>query len=415
MLLLYNISVKLYVAGIRLAAKWNPKAKEWIRGRKDVFHHLEEKILPGRQYVWFHCSSAGEFEQAKPVIEKMKTSFPGLGVVISFFSPSGFSVAKNYAHADVITYLPIDTRANAKRFINTVRPVLVVFVKYEFWYHHLSAAAFQHIPLLLISAVFRKSQVFFKTHGSFFRNMLFLFRQIFVQDQPSADLLTTVNISHCLVAGDTRFDRVAGFKENADLPVSLTNYCGSKKLLIAGSTWPDDEDLLKELRQSMPGNSVLVIVPHHVNEAHIKSIQSKFPGAVLYSELEENKQPTGVLIVDTIGLLSKLYSAAHLTYVGGGFTRDGIHNILEPAAWGKPVFFGPNYKKYREAKEMIGQGAAFSIKNHSELGSIISQLWNDPEKYQAAANAAKNYVSSNTGASERIVKWIQEKRLLTNW
>lgn len=365
-----------------------------------------------------HCSSAGEFEQGKPVIEALKKAFPQKKVLISFFSPSGFSVAKAYPYVDVATYLPLDTKENAELFFKTVKPELVIFVKYEFWHHHLSVAAFHGVPVLLISAVFRQRQIFFKAHGRFFKKMLFFFRHIFVQDKASLELLQKAGIHNCSIAGDTRFDRVQTIVQNSEKVPFIEEFIAGKKAIVAGSTWPDDEKALAELVKQY-GELKVIIAPHEVNKAHLESIQSQFKNAVLYSSLKQNESLRfanhQILIIDSVGLLSRLYRYATITNVGGGFTKDGIHNILEAAVWGKPVLFGPNFKKYREAKEMIEAGGAFYFSSFNELKRQANRLLTNEKHLQEAGANAKSYVTENTGATGVVLTYIQENRLLTNW
>ena len=418
-LFLYDGFIQLYAVAIRLAALGNRKAAAWIEGRRDVFQQLQEKIGQTEKTIWMHCSSAGEFEQGKPVLEALKKAYPQKKIVVSFFSPSGYGVAKNYPFADVITYLPLDTTQNAERFFKLVHPELVIFVKYEFWYHHLSVAAFHHVPVLLISAVFRPEQAFFKGYGKFYRQILFLFRHIFVQDEASRQLLQANEINHCSIGGDTRFDRVAtiaaGFSE---IPL-IADFINGKPAIVAGSTWPGDEEALVQY-QKQNKDLKLIIAPHEINPRHIAQLQTVFSGAVLYSSLKNVQDQQSllkdaqVLIVDSVGLLSRLYRYATVTYVGGGFTKDGIHNILEAAVWGKPVLFGPNYKKYREAKEMIMAGAAFSFGTAGELKRLADDLLTNENHLQETGLKAKNYIAANTGATGKILQTIQEKRLLTS-
>lgn len=413
---LYNLFIQLYSLGVRFASLWNTKAKRWVQERENLFEELEERINTNEQYIWMHCSSAGEFEQGKPVAEALRKEYPTHKLLISFFSPSGYEAAKNYNAADIICYLPLDTMQNATRFIQLVKPKLVVFVKYEFWYHHLSVAAFHHIPLLLVSAAFRKKQIFFKWHGRFFRQMLFLFRHIFVQHPSSLQLLQAYGINHCSISGDTRFDRVQAIV-SAGKPVPLVDdFIQGKNALVAGSTWERDEMLLKKFTESDP-ETKLIIAPHEISKAHLSNLKEVFPNALLYSSFQiEKSSPlhnAQVLIIDSVGLLSRLYQHATLTYVGGGFTKDGIHNILEAAVWGKPVLFGPNHKKYGEAKELIAANGGFSITNAEELKGLADDLLTNKQRLQAVSKAAKNYVEDNTGATARILEWIQEKRLLT--
>jgi len=415
-LFLYDIFIRIYVAGIRIAALWNTKAKDWIRGRKDLYDVLEKKIDPGHKVIWMHCASAGEFEQGKPVIEMLKSEYPEHRILVSFFSPSGFNSAKKFPGID-ITYLPSDTRKNARRFIETVHPELVIFVKYEFWYHHIAAAAYHHIPVILVSAIFRKEQVFFRWYGRFFRQMLFLFRKIFVQDESSLQLLQQHQINHGIIAGDTRFDRVVKLIENHERIPLVEAFVKNKRCIIAGSTWKEDESALKYVFNSLPDDVALIIAPHEINSNHIDEIRKLFPEAAFYSELKgkESVDPAlRILVIDNFGMLSRLYKYAQLTYIGGGFNKSGIHNTLEAAVYGKPVFFGPHYQKFREARDLIRAGAAFSFTNDEDLKNKIIELLKDPQKLKSTGDISAKYVKENTGATGIILDFIQENRLLTS-
>lgn len=419
MLLFYNGFIRLYGAAMRLAALGNRKAAAWIEGRKEVFAFLERSIAPTDHVIWVHCASAGEFEQGKPVMEALKRQYPRKKILVSFFSPSGYAMAKNYAAADVVTYLPLDTPKNAARFFSIVHPELVLFVKYEFWYHHLAVAAFHHVPILLISAVFRPGQAFFKPYGQFYRQLLFLFRHIFVQDEPSLQMLRQHGIRHASLSGDTRFDRVTAIAAAfTDLPL-IAAFTGDKKTIVAGSTWPGDEEVLAAYLQQN-GEVKLIIAPHEINRRHIEQVSSRLPGTVLLSEAGKNKLRATelfafqTLVIDSVGLLSRLYHYATIAYVGGGFTRDGIHNILEAAVWGKPVIFGPNYEKYREAGELIAAGGGASFDAAPAFKKIADDLLTSEDHLQQTGSRAKDYITQNTGATGRILQVIQEKRLLTN-
>lgn len=407
MVLLYTIFIRLYYLAISLASLWNKKAKTWIRGRKGLFAELEKKISPSDKIIWMHCSSAGEFEQGKPILEQLRKDYASHKILVSFFSPSGYTVATNYKNADIITYLPLDTRQNAKRFIEIVKPELAIFVKYEFWYHHLSAAAFRHIPLLLVSAVFRKEQIFFKWYGKFYKQLLFFFRHIFVQDEVSLKLLQDASVQHCSISGDTRFDRVKEIKENFTEVAFIKDFIGTDNVIVAGSTWGDDEQLLSQYKAKF------IIAPHEINEPHLAQIEKQFDKPLRYSQRQQANGNERTLIIDNVGMLSKLYQYATVAYVGGGFTKDGIHNILEAAVYGKPVLFGLNYKKYREAKELIKAGGGFSLTNASELKEKLAALLNDAVQLQSAGAHAENYVQKNIGATQKVLQFIQEKRLLT--
>jgi 3-deoxy-D-manno-octulosonic-acid transferase len=423
--------------GIRIASAWNPKAKEWINGRKNLFEELQKKIKPRDKVIWFHCASAGEFEQGKPVIEELKSVYPSHKILVSFFSPSGYNAARKYQYADIITYLPLDTNKNAKRFVELIKPELVVFVKYEYWYHHLYAVAFHNIPLIMVSAIFRKDQLFFRPYGKFYKQILFLFRQIFVQDENSLELLRANNIHHCSLSGDTRFDRVKKIAQNFSEVSLLKEFIGDSHVIVAGSTWEGDEEILASY---MKDHSVkIVIAPHEIKKDHILHLQKLFPDCVLYSKLKElfsqaEVQSTSIwksineqqqkdlqkklaeaktLVIDSMGMLSRLYYYATITYVGGGF-KTGIHNTLEAVVYGKPVLFGPKYQKFKEARDLIAGGAAHSINNAEELKIKMDHLLNDPEQLSKAGNAAKKYVEENVGATQKILQYIQENRLLTN-
>jgi 3-deoxy-D-manno-octulosonic-acid transferase len=407
----YRIFIALYSLGIRLASLWNKKAAEWLSGRKALFHDLRSKIPEGAKIIWMHCASAGEFEQGKPVIEALKKQYPHHKLLVSFFSPSGFSVGKKYKAADFITYLPLDTKSNAAEFLKIVNPELVIFIKYEYWYHHLKAVRSRNIPLLLVAAIFRKDQVFFKWYGGFYRKILFFFHHIFVQDQASLELLTASGINHCSIGGDTRFDRVKEIRENFSGLSRIEEFTGNHKIIVAGSTWPEDEKLLSQAIEKNPG-SKLIIAPHEINEEHLASIEKLFPKATRYSKIQE--AVTGdVLIIDNFGMLSRLYQYATIAYIGGGFNKSGIHNTLEAAVYGKPVLFGPAYQKFKEARELIEKKGAFSFSTAEELSKIIASLLTDAGFLQRAGEASKNYVLENTGATGKLLQFIQANRLLT--
>lgn len=411
MVFFYNIFIQLYLLGIKVAALRNKKAKEWITGRKNWYEELKQKINPADKIVWVHCASAGEFEQGKPVIEEIKKIYPDHKVLVSFFSPSGYGAGKKYSHADFITYLPADTRWNAKRFIELVKPELGIFVKYEYWYHHLSVAAFHHIPVLMVSAIFRKEQLFFKWYGKIYRQMLLLFRQVFVQDEASMKILKDHAVTHCVISGDTRFDRVKKITESfSEIPL-IKEWIGNELVIVAGSTWPEDENILSEYLKNK--SIKLIVAPHEINESHLKQIERLFPDAIRYSTLAHSQNNSRVLIIDNMGMLSRLYHYATITYIGGGFNKSGIHNTLEAAVHGKPVLFGPNYQKFREARDLIATGGGFSISTAEEFKTKADHLLNDPQVLSKACNASKNYVESNLGATQKILQYIQENRLLT--
>lgn len=425
MVFLYNLFIQLYHLGIWVAALGGGKPKQWLAGRRFLWSELESQLKKQEPLIWVHSASAGEFEQAKPVIEALKKEYPNYKIAVTFFSPSGYGVGKKSKLADYVFYLPLDTAANAKRLISLLRPQLVVFVKYDYWYHHLKAIQHSGIPLLLVSAIFRPNQAFFKWYGSFYRKMLHFFTHLFVQDETSKVLLQQHDIVHVTVSGDTRFDRVATIANNSSEIDGLQQFTAGNKVVVAGSTWPDDEAALQKGLETF-ADVKLVIAPHEINVEHISTIQKMFPDSVTYSslkkELWKDAQPANVsfsfynksvLIIDNIGMLSRLYQYADITYIGGGFNKSGIHNTLEAAVWGKPVVWGPNFQKFREAKGLLDAGGGFSYTTAEALKTILDVLLNDNAARANAGAAAAEYVQQNKGATEKVMAFIQEKRLLT--
>jgi 3-deoxy-D-manno-octulosonic-acid transferase len=418
---LYHFFIQAFAFAISIAALWNRKAAQWKRGRRNLWHELEQTFSKPHTVIWIHAASAGEFEQAKPVIEALKNGFPQHQILVTFFSPSGYPAGKKFALADYVFYLPLDTKKNAGKFINLIQPKLVVFVKYDFWYHHLKAVLDRNIPLLLISSIFRKEQVFFKWYGSFYLNMLRFFTHLFVQDETSYELLKKFDIVNCSVAGDTRFDRVLTIAKSFNPIPVIDAFCSDNKVIVAGSTWPDDEQLLQAAFKKF-ASTKMIIAPHEINDTHLKSITELFQNTILYSALEKAaeeeqqrmQQQATVLVIDTMGLLSRLYYYATVAYIGGGFNKSGIHNTLEAAVFGKPVLFGPNYKKFREARELIKSGGARSYATEQDLEDTLRNWFMHPEVLEKTGDAAGKYVQANSGATEKIIRFIQEKRLLTN-
>jgi 3-deoxy-D-manno-octulosonic-acid transferase len=351
LLQLYNFSLFLYTLGIRIASNWNPKALLWIEGRKKIFPLLEKNYSnAGKKTIWVHCASLGEFEQGRPLLEAIREAYPNCIILLTFFSPSGYEIRKNYTGADFVFYLPADSKKNAKRFLQITRPDLAIFIKYEFWYHYLNQLKENKIPTLLVSAIFRESQPFFKTYGGFWRKMLSCYRFIFVQDNNSFNLLRKIGFEkNTSISGDTRFDRVISIAENEiDLPF-IKAFCGNHEVVVAGSTWIEDEEVIDHYANNHPEKR-FIIAPHEIHETHIHEVEKLFRHALRYSILSEANNEkklseilTGknILIMDNMGMLSKLYYFATVTYVGGGFGGAGIHNILEAAVYGKPVLFGP--------------------------------------------------------------------------
>lgn len=407
-LILYNLFLALYGLGIRIAAGWNKKAAAWLAGRK------QQKIATySEKTIWMHCSSLGEFEQGRPLVESIRQRYPNYKLIITFFSPSGYEIRKNYSGADAVLYLPMDGSARAKRFIKTINPALVLWVKYEYWYYYLCTLKKNHIPVLLVSGIFRKSQPFFKWYGAIWREMLHSFHYFFVQNQQSKELLENMKFENVSVTGDTRFDRVYDIASAVAEVDKIPAFCGDQKVIVAGSTWEEDETELIHYAKANP-TIKFIIAPHEIDPENLADVKKEFPGSIFYSELNDTNSDAQTLIVDNIGLLSRLYRYATITYVGGGFRESGIHNILEAAVYGKPVIFGPVYHKFNEAVSLIEAGGAFSIQNALELESLLNNLLSQPQFLNEAGSAAGDFVKNNRGATHQIMNYIEEKRLLTN-
>ncbi len=410
MKLVYNVSVYLYMVAVKILSVFNGKAKLWVDGRKNIFSRINKEDLSDKQIIWVHCASLGEFEQARPIIEQMRSNFPKYSIFLTFFSPSGYEIRKNYELADYVYYLPIDTAKNAQLFVELVNPKLVIFVKYEFWFNYILELNRQKIPLIFISVIFRNSQHFFRPWGRWFARQLNRVTYIFVQNEESAVLLDGIGIHHAEVAGDTRFDRVVQLpEEEFSLPI-ITEFKGNSKLLMAGSTWQPGEKILLELLNLSNVDFKIVIAPHLINKEHINEILVRFEkyNPILFSKLNSSKiNGSRVLIIDSIGMLSHLYRFADIAYVGGGF-GVGIHNLLEAATYGIPVIFGPNYKKFREAVELKENSAGFSITSYAECLLIFNKLMNDSILYQNSSAAAVAYVKKNAGATLMISDKIKE-------
>lgn len=403
MLCIYNIGIAMYSLLLRFASLFNAKAKLFVEGRQHIFENIAQKLNPDDQPVWFHFASLGEFEQGRPVLENLKAADPQQKIVVTFFSPSGYEIRKNYALADVF-YLPLDTAANAKKFVDIVNPKLAIFTKYEFWFHYFKALHTRAIPLYLISGIFRPDQAFFKGYGGFYRGMLKFVTHFFVQNEESVALLKSIGIHQVSLSGDTRFDRVY---ENAQHPKKLPEieaFCGDSPIFIAGSTWPEDEKLLVALTEKYP-DWKFIIAPHEIGQSHIQEIENLFPQAIKFSvfKTQSSKLKAQVLIIDNIGMLSSLYQYAKVAYIGGGFGA-GIHNTLEAAAFGLPVIFGPKYDKFQEAKDLIEIGAARSISTSAELLEAAAHFVTN----EKAATAAQNYVNEKKGATEMIFNTLNQ-------
>jgi 3-deoxy-D-manno-octulosonic-acid transferase len=409
MRVIYNIFVFLYPVVVRCLSIKIQKAKLWVEGRKNLFKHLSEQINVNEKIIWFHCASLGEFEQGRPLIEHIKEHQPDYKILLTFFSPSGFEVRKHYPSADYIFYLPNDTVRNAKRFIHTVQPKYIFFIKYEFWNNYIRQAYKEHIPFYSVSCIFSEEQFYFKWYGIWYRKQLNYVTHFFAQDEHSVKVLNQYGIFQASVTGDTRFDRVfeiVGKTKQIDV---FSNVISSDKTIVAGSTWIEDEKLLSQLLANH--NLKLIIAPHEVHQERIAEIRECFSvyAPVLYSQLSTHRDIGNirVIIIDVMGILSSLYGYGDIAYIGGGFGK-GIHNILEAATYGKPIVFGVRYKKFREARDLIRLSAAFSVANHADLNTIVHKLYTTPQAITQAGMKAKQYVLNNIGACQRIYMFVFE-------
>jgi 3-deoxy-D-manno-octulosonic-acid transferase len=409
MKLLYNVGILIFSALAYIISPFNSKASLWVKGRKKWAEKIADKIKPGDRVIWMHCASLGEFEQGRPVLEAIKKDLPAFKIILTFFSPSGYEIRKNYDKADCISYLPADSLQNASKFIDLVKPEIVIFVKYEFWNNYITVLYKKKIPLYLISGIFRPEQHFFSRYGSFFRKMLMKFEKIFVQNQQSLDLLLSIGITKVSLAGDTRFDRVMQIAGSArDIPV-LEQFRGSEKLFLAGSSWKQDEEIIAEYINRFPDKMKWVFAPHEIDKSNIDRIEKLFQvKCVRFSAFRDDSVNARVLIIDNIGMLSSAYRYAYIAAIGGGFGK-GIHNILEPACWGIPIIFGPNHEKFREAVDLISEGGAKSFRTFDDFQKTLDNWLTDKKKYSFSAETAGEYVKRNTGATGTIMKEIAGK------
>lgn len=409
----YTLGIYAYLLIIQIAALFNPKAKLWRQGRKNWTQKLHSELAakrhPGQNLIWVHSASLGEFEQGRPLMEAIKKEQPEAFILLTFFSPSGYEIRKNYAQADLVCYLPADLPSNAQKFLDIAQPQLAIFIKYEFWYNFLKALHRQKIPVWLIAALFRPQQPFFQSWGGWYLGILRGFDQFFVQNQSSADLLEQHQIKQYTLAGDPRIDRVLQIAAEAKTFPLVESFAQGNSILMAGSTWAPDEVLLAALWQNrkLCQGWKLIIAPHEIGTSHLEQIEQKFAGAcVRYSQFEANKHAhCTVLIIDNIGMLSALYGYATLAYIGGGFGA-GIHNTLEPMAFGLPVIFGPKYQKFEEAVVTVREGGAFVIQQAQDLQQVFAQLQQRDFKSQAS-NVVQQYLQNNRGATAKIMARLE--------
>ncbi|MBP7167100.1 MAG: 3-deoxy-D-manno-octulosonic acid transferase [Bacteroidia bacterium] len=406
---LYLLIISAYGWTIRFAALFNQKAKDWIIGRRGWEEKLRSSLSgKSNKRIWFHCPSLGEFEQGRPVLEQIRRQYPDHCIVLTFFSPSGYNVRKNEPLADIVMYMPLDGPVRSRKFVQLVQPQLVFFVKYDFWYYYGKVLHGSKIPFFCVSAIFRPSQLFFKRYGKFFRKILTRYTHIFVQDQSSLELLYKNAIPAVTVSGDTRFDRVLeNVQRRSDELNIIAQFAEGGDVLVAGSTWKEDEKLLADFLRAQPSLK-LIIAPHELNEDKLAQLKQRFFGkAVRYTQVvSEGFNGKQVLIIDTIGMLSLIYRYGKYTYVGGGFGR-GIHNILEAAVYGKPVFFGPNYKKFREARDLKAMGCGIVVKNSQELTHVFNELQMADELYKSLASKSRKYIEDRKGATEILMNFLR--------
>lgn len=416
MLILFTIGVLLYTFGIRLAAFFgNAKAKRWVEGRRQQRHEQKGIYrilgkLQGRapydgDWIWFHAASLGEFEQGRPLIEAIKRDHPQYKILLSFFSPSGYEIRKDYPYADEVLYLPTDTALHARRWLQRHHFVAAVFIKYEFWFNYMKALKKAEIPLVYVSLILDENSYFFKPYGNWFRRQLCNVTHFFVQDKTTATLLRGYGFENVTVCGDTRFDRVAAIAKQAQPFPEVERFINGRKCIIAGSTWPPDEQLLLTFIPKLPDDYCLIIAPHDISASHVAQIQTIFPEAQCYTVLNTDVY-SRILIINTIGILSQLYQYARFVYIGGGFGVN-IHNIQEPVTFGCPVVFGPKYTSFREAVDLVQQQGAFSVNDAQQLEQVFTKLMVDETFYGQASAVCKTYLERQVGATEKIMQGLQ--------
>lgn len=403
---LYTFFIRCYGALIHTAAFFgNRKAVLWRNGRKGQWYKLKSQN-PDDQWIWVHVSSLGEFEQGLPIIEAVKKNFPQFKLLLTFFSPSGYEIKKDYPDADMVAYLPLDTIRNADRFVRHFNFKAAIFVKYEFWFNYIKALSDNNIPLFYISTILRCDQYFFKPWGRWFRNHFYKVEHFFTQNIETADLLKQIGINDLTITGDTRFDRVYDIAMHAQRFSDIKEYIGDRKCIIAGSSWPSDEKLLYNFIDNMPEDYCFIMVPHDISDSHIKQIESHLNDYQLYTNLKPNYQ-TKTLVINKIGILSKIYRYAGFAYIGGGF-YDGIHNIQEAIVYDVPVIFGPKYHGFEEAVDLVEQKGAFVINNRKELENIFNKFINDEEFYKKASKICHDYVAGKIGATEKTMNVLKQ-------
>lgn len=419
MRVLYNIGIRTYFGITGIVSRFNPKAKLFYNGQKGLLEKIQQTIDHNAPIIWVHCSSVGEFEQARPIIEWYKSEKSEYKILLTFFSPSGYELRKNYDQADWVFYMPADTTSNAVKFINTVKPVKAIFIKYEFWYNYLRELKRNNIETYIVSAIFRPTQHFFKWYGSFFRKMLKCYTKIFVQDEQSYRLLEGIGVSeNVMICGDTRFDRVYKITQNSKEFPAIAEFAKDAFTIVAGSSWGPDEEIISKVMRNFH-RTKLVIAPHEIGKERIANVMEIFKGfkIIKFSELNGQEltpdtlkrlHEANVLIIDCIGILSSIYRYGKFAYIGGGF-GIGIHNILEAATYGCPVVFGPNYKKFKEANDLISLGGATSIGNSTEFYSLLQTYTNVAAVLKEKGDICGKYVQQNLGSTQKVVSQIEKR------
>lgn len=408
--IIYNIGIFIYSFTARIVSAVNHKARKMLQGQKQTFNILKNKVDKNSSYIWIHAASLGEFEQARPIIEQIKNKIPVQKILLTFFSSSGYEIHKEYPLADIVCYLPFDSKKNARKFLNYINIRKTIFIKYEFWYNYTAELRKKGTETYVVAAKFRKNQYFFKWYGSFMRNLLKMYTCLCVQDKKSENILKVYGINNVKITGDTRFDRVIEIKNELfdnkilDLFIADRKIYDRELILVAGSSWPKDEDIILPYFNSNL-ETRLIIAPHEISESHLKYIESsiKRPSLRYSNATVENIQNFDCLIIDSIGMLSQLYRYANIAYVGGGFGA-GIHNILEAAVYGIPVIFGPKFQKFREAKDLLDNGGAFSIKNLQDYKALMNELTDSPISLETAGENAQEYVISNSGSTQKVMQ-----------
>ena len=408
MYLIYNILISFYGVIVKLVSLFNPKAKQWVDGRKNLLQSISENINPNDKPIWFHAASLGEFEQGRPIIEEVKKQYPNKKILLTFYSPSGYEVRKDYDGADWIYYLPLDTKSNSDKFVELVNPCMAIFIKYEFWPNIIKSLHKAKVKTIVISAIFREDQIFFKSYGGWMRKSLMKFSKFFVQDDNSVKLLKSIGINSVEKSGDTRFDRVMDILKNDNTVDFIEEFKADKKLLVCGSTWPDDDKILIDYINNKSDDVKVVLAPHNINADYNKKLSEKINKTiVLFSDMQgKDLSKYDIFILDTVGLLTKVYSYADVAYVGGGFGKEGIHNILEPAVFSIPVITGPIFHQFKEAVDLNEKGGMIVVNNAEEFKSEMGDFY--AGKNLEVGKIAFNYIKENSGAQDLILKYISE-------